>query len=49
MENVARIIGIVLIVVGTISIARSALSGGLTLGAVVVPLILIFIGAFLLK
>lgn len=49
MENVEQIIGIVLIIVGVIAIARSALSGSLSLTALVVPILLIVIGAFLMR
>ena len=49
MENVEQIIGIVLIIVGVIAIARSALGGGLSLAALVVPILLIVIGAFLMR
>ncbi len=49
MENIARIIGIVLIVVGVIAIARSALSGGLSLEGLVIPILLVVIGAVLMQ
>lgn len=49
MENVEQIIGIILIVVGVVAIARSALSGGLSLAGLVVPILLVVIGAFLLR
>ena len=49
MENIEQIIGIVLIVVGVIAIARSALGGGLSLTALVIPILFIVIGAFLMR
>lgn len=49
MENVAQIIGIVLIIVGVVDVARVALSGAISLNALAIPIILIVIGAFLMN
>lgn len=49
MENVEHIIGIVLIIAGVIAIARSALGGGLSVGGLLIPILLIVVGAFLMR
>ena len=49
VENIEQIIGIVLIIVGVIAIARSALSGALSLEGLLIPIIIIVLGAFLMR
>ncbi len=49
MENIAQIIGIILVIVGVVGIARSALAGNLSIEGLVIPLILVIIGALLMR
>jgi len=49
MENVEHIIGIVLVIVGVVGIARSALSGSVSLEGLLIPILLVVIGAFLMR
>lgn len=49
MENVSEIIGIVLIIIGAFSLAQAALSGNLTLGGILIPILFIVVGAWFMR
>jgi len=49
MENIAQIIGVILVIVGVIGFAQAALSGNLSLVSILVPAVLIAVGVFLMR
>lgn len=49
MENVGQIIGIILVIIGVIALAQAALSGNLTLGSALIPILLIVLGTWLMR